>query len=76
MQHHEALETVRAVGFAVYHLHDVLVHGLAGLVAITPVVGCAYAVFADKEVLRVVDVLVGACLDAIDDLVAPVSLCP
>lgn len=41
--------------------------GLAGLVAVTPIVGSADAVLAHVEVLRVVDVLVRAGLDAVDD---------
>lgn len=45
VQQHEALEGVAAVGFAVDHLHDLLVDGLARLVAIAPVVAGADAVF-------------------------------
>jgi hypothetical protein len=43
------------------------VHGLSGLIPIAPVVRGADAVGADIEVLRVVDVLVGPRLDAVDD---------
>jgi hypothetical protein len=43
------------------------VHALARLVPVTPVVGRADAVRADVEVLRVVDVLVWAGLNAVDD---------
>ena len=68
MQHHETLQGVRAVCLAIYHLHDVFVHGLASLVTVTPVIGCANAVFADEEVFGVVDVFVGAGLNAVDDL--------
>lgn len=48
-------------------------HGLAGLVAVAPVVGCADAVLADEEVFGIVDVFVGAGLDAVDDLEASMS---
>jgi hypothetical protein len=43
------------------------VHRLSGLVPISPVVRRAHPVRADVEVLRVVDVLVGPRLDAVDD---------
>lgn len=68
MQHHEALEGVAPVGFAVNHFHYIFADGLAGLVAIAPVVGGAHAVFPDVEVFGVVDVFVGAGLDAVYDL--------
>ena len=38
------------------------------LVAVAPVVGGAHAVFADVEVFGVIDVFVGAGLNAVDDL--------
>ena len=41
--------------------------GLACLVPITPVVAGSYAAFTNIEVLRVVNVLVLAALDAVDD---------
>lgn len=65
VQHHEPFEGVTAVGLAVNHLHDILADGLTGLVAITPVVGGAHAIFTDVEVFGVVDVFVGAVLDAV-----------
>jgi hypothetical protein len=43
------------------------VDGLAGLVAIAPVVAGADAGLANVEVFGVVDVAVGAGLDAVDD---------
>jgi hypothetical protein len=67
VQQHEALEGVATVGLAVDHLHDFLVDGLAGLVAIAPVVAGADAGLANVEVFGVVDVAVGAGLDAVDD---------
>ena len=42
-------------------------HRLAGLVSITPVVAGTYAALSNEEVFRVVDVLVRAGLDAVDD---------
>jgi hypothetical protein len=43
------------------------VHELARLVAVAPVVAGADAILADVKVLGVVDVLVGARLDGVDD---------
>lgn len=60
------LKRVTAVGFAVYHLHYVLAHGLARLVPITPVVGSADTILADIEVLRIVNVLERASLYSVD----------
>lgn len=76
MQHHETLEGVGSVGFAVNHLHDVFVHRLAGLVAVAPIVSGADAVLSNEEVFGVVDVFVGAGLNAVDDLLLFVSLYP
>jgi hypothetical protein len=73
VQQHEALERVAAVGLAVDHVHDVLVHLLAHRVAGRPVVAGAGAVLVHVEVLRVVDVLVGARLDGVDDAVLEVE---
>lgn len=62
------LEGVAPVGLSVNHLHYVLAYGLAALVSVTPVVGGTHAILADVEVLGVVYVLVGAGLDAVEDL--------
>lgn len=62
------LEGVAPVGLSVNHLHNVLAYGLAALVSVTPVVRSTHAILADVEVLGVVDVLVGAGLDAVEDL--------
>lgn len=67
VEHHEALERVATVCLAVNHLHDLLVHQLARLVAIAPVVASADTILADVKVLGVVNVLVGPRLDAVDD---------
>jgi len=66
VQQHEALERVGAVGLAVNHVEDVLVHLLAHAVAHAPVVARAAAFLVDVEVLRVVDVLVRARLDRLE----------
>ena len=62
------LERIATVRFPVDHLHDLLVHRLARGVPGAPVVPGANAILADVEVLGVVDVSVGARLDAVDDL--------
>lgn len=67
VQQHEALEGIASVRFPVNHLHDLLVHRLAGLVSITPVVAGTYTALSNEEVFRVVDVLVRAGLDAVYD---------
>jgi len=46
------------------------VNRLSRLVAITPVISGAVAILAYKEVFRVVDILVRAGLDVVDDLAA------
>lgn len=61
------LERVTAVGLAVYHLHDILTHGLASLVPIAPVVCGADTILANIEVLRIVYVLERAGLYSVDD---------
>jgi hypothetical protein len=66
VQQHEALERVGAVGLAVDHVQDVLVHLLAHAVAHAPVVSGAGAILVDVEVLGVVDVLVCARLDRVE----------
>jgi hypothetical protein len=66
VEHHEALERVATIRFAVNHFHDVLVDALASLVAITPIVRRPSAVLADVKVLRVINVLVGARLNAVE----------
>lgn len=68
MKQHEALETVRAVGLAINHVQNLLLHRLAHGVTSRPVVSSSSAAAVDVEVLGVVDVLVRACLDAIEDL--------
>lgn len=62
------LERVTTVRLAINHLHQVFAERLSALVPVTPVVGGAPAIFADVEILRVVDVLVRARLDAVDNL--------
>jgi hypothetical protein len=62
------LEGVAAIGLAINHFHDILIHRLTTLVTITPVVGRAYTIFTHIEVLGVVNVLVGPCLDTVDNL--------
>lgn len=46
-------------------------HLLSCLVPISPIVCSSYTVLADEEVLGVVDILIRASLDAIDDLGPP-----
>lgn len=58
---------VTAVGFTVYHLHDILAHGLTRLVAITPVVCGTDAILANVEILRIIYVFEGASLYSVDD---------
>lgn len=60
VQQHEALKRVAAVGLAVDHVHDLLLHRFAHGIAGSPVVARARAILVDVEVLRVVDVLVGS----------------
>lgn len=62
------LQRVAAVRFAVYHFYYLLIDLLAALVAVSPVVGRAHAILANVKVFGVVDVLVRARLDAVDDL--------
>lgn len=61
------LERVTAIRLSVNHLHDIFVDQLSRLITIAPIISSSGSVFADKEVLRVVYVLVWACLYAVDD---------
>lgn len=62
------LQRVASIGLSIDHLHDVLIHRLATLVAVTPVICRPHTILADVEVLGVVDVSVWASLDGIQDL--------
>ncbi len=70
------LQGITPIGLAINHLHDLFMHALARRVAGAPVVARADAIFADVEILRVVDVFVGAGLNAVDDLRALILLGP
>ncbi len=62
-------QRVTAICFSVDHLHDFLVDRLSGLISIAPVVSGADAILANVEVFGIIYVLVGARLDAVDDLI-------
>jgi hypothetical protein len=62
------LKGVTAVCFAINHLHDFLVNCLSCLISITPVICCTYSVLSNEKVFRVVNILIRAGLDAIEDL--------
>lgn len=62
------LERVAPVSFAVDHLQNILVYSLAALVAVSPVVGGTHTIFADVEVLGIVNIPVRPRLDAVDYL--------
>lgn len=68
------LEGVAAVSLPVNHLHDIFIHRLAALVAVTPVVGCTHAILAHVKVLGVVDVPVRPRLDSVEDLPKRLSI--
>lgn len=62
------LQGITAIRLSINHLHDILIHCFATLVAIAPVVRRAHAILADVEVLGVVDILVWTGLDCVEDL--------
>ena len=61
----EYLERVATVNFAIDHVKDLFLYAVASGVSSSPVICGAAAIFADEEVLGVVDVLVRAALDAL-----------
>ena len=65
MQQHEALERVATISLTIDHLEYLLMNRLGSLVAFTPVVSGTHAILADVKVLRIVNVLVGALLNAV-----------
>jgi hypothetical protein len=65
-------ERITSISFSVYHVENLLLYSLTRRVSSTPIIACAHAIFANEEVLRVVDVLVGSTLYAVDDLEPPI----
>jgi hypothetical protein len=61
------LQRIASVCFPVNHLHDLFVHRFARLIPITPIVAGSYAALSNEEVFWVVNVLVWASLNAIED---------
>lgn len=66
VQEHETLETVATICLTVNHLHNLFMHSLTRLIAVTPVVAGSDAVLADVKVLGIVNILVRPCLDTVD----------
>ena len=67
MQQHKALERVTPVGFAIDHIEDLLLYPVARGITSAPIVSRPHAIFANEKVLRVVDILVRAGLDRLND---------
>jgi len=66
-------ERITSISFSVYHVENLLLYSFTRRVSSTPIIACAHAIFTDEEVLRVIDVLVGPTLYAVDDLEPPIS---
>jgi hypothetical protein len=62
------LQRFTSVCFSINHVKDLLLYALSGRISSTPVVSRSNALLSDKEVLGVVDVLIGAGLNAVQDL--------
>jgi hypothetical protein len=65
-------ERITSISFSVYHVENLLLYSFTRRVSSTPIIACAHAIFTNEEVLRVVDVLVGSTLYAVDDLEPPI----
>jgi hypothetical protein len=72
--HATNFQRIATICFSVYHLHDIFVDRLSGLVAIPPIVCSSDSILADKEVFRIVDILIWSRLDAVDDLEPPLAV--
>jgi hypothetical protein len=62
------LQGIASICLSVDHIEHLLLHDLSGRVARSPVVSSTNSLLANEEVLGVVDVLIRARLDRIDDL--------
>jgi hypothetical protein len=81
MKHHEALprsaesalyggertylEGITSVSLSVDHLHHLFINRLSHLISIAPIISSSFALFFHEKVLRVIDILVRAGLDAV-----------
>ena len=71
---YDYLEGVATVDFAIDHVKYLLLHTITSGISSTPIVCSAATIFADEEVLWVVDVLVRTTLYALYNLLAiPIS---
>lgn len=59
---------VAAIGFPIYHVEDFLLNTFASCVASGPVITRSHTLFANEEILWVVDIFVGPRLDTVDHL--------
>lgn len=62
------LKTITTIRFPIDHVKDLLLYSLPGSIPGGPIIPCTDALFANEEVLWIVDVLVSAGLDSVDDL--------
>ena len=62
------LQRITAVHFPINHIEDLFLHCITSGVAGRPIVRRATSLRAHKEVFRIVDILVGAILYTLDDL--------
>ena len=57
-----------SISFSVYHVKDPLLSSFTRRVSSTRIIACAYAIFSNEEVFRIVDILVWSTLHTVDNL--------
>lgn len=65
------LERIAPVCLSIYHLHNIFMNRLSCLISITPVVCGSNTILANKEIFGIVDILVRASLNSVDNLLTP-----
>ncbi len=75
MYRFQYLETIAAIRFPINHIEHFLLYRLPSRIPRSPIIASTNTLLADEKVLRIVDVLVGSRLYAIDDL-SPCSISP
>src|SRR5437868_1097786 len=62
------LQRIAAVSLSIDHIEDLLLHYFSSSIARSPIIPCPNTLLSNEEVFGVVNILVCACLDSVDDL--------